>query len=308
MNAEAKRNIVQWIKKNPVVVVLILFSVSILLIGLWSKGKKVLDESPISEIALDDPEIEEGPDNIETIEEANKEKMRSNTYKKKREEEVVGLNISKGYKKLPEKQAEKNKQEEPQKEIKEEQYLTNESPVNVKKNTKSKKKKKEPIITEVEETNGFGIVYGKRPSGKAPNDQKFFQAVINEDSKVKPGTTVPIRLAEDMIIGDELFKRNTILYGKAEINNERINIDITNIKGVPVSVSVYDKYYAEGISYDEDKLEESIKKSGAESFSDASDEIPYGLVQKIGKNVINNIGKKKHVFLADGYKIFLANK
>lgn len=74
--------------------------------------------------------------------------------------------------------------------------------------------------------------------------QSSMQAVVQETQTLVSGSTVKLRLLDDVYINGVLIPKNCFVYGTASLNGERLNISINTIRHenniLPVSLSVYD--------------------------------------------------------------------
>ena len=74
--------------------------------------------------------------------------------------------------------------------------------------------------------------------------QSSIQAVVQETQTLVSGSTVKLRLLDDVYINGLLVPKDCFVYGTAALNGERLNISISTIRYenniLPVSLSVYD--------------------------------------------------------------------
>src|SRR5690606_10381870 len=81
--------------------------------------------------------------------------------------------------------------------------------------------------------------------------ENAIEAVIHDTQELVTGSTVRLRLRNDITINGRLVPRDQFLYGTCSINGERLTIEITSIRTgnslLPVSLSVYDLDGLEGI-------------------------------------------------------------
>ncbi|AOM80074.1 conjugative transposon protein TraM [Pedobacter steynii] len=89
--------------------------------------------------------------------------------------------------------------------------------------------------------------------GQAATDsvQTAIPAVVHETQTLVSGSTVKMRLLEDIFINGMLIPKGNFVFGTATINGERLAIDISGVRYgkslFPVSLSVYDLDALEGI-------------------------------------------------------------
>ena len=83
------------------------------------------------------------------------------------------------------------------------------------------------------------------------NNQNAIQSVIHETQTLVNGSTVKLRLVNDIYINGVLIPENSFVFGTAQLNGERLNIKINSIRYrnslFPVALSVFDMDGMEGI-------------------------------------------------------------
>ena len=81
--------------------------------------------------------------------------------------------------------------------------------------------------------------------------QNAIQAVVHENQVIVNGSTVKLRLVNDIVINGVQVPKNSFLFGMASLNGERLGITIQNIvynnSLYPVELSVYDLDGLDGI-------------------------------------------------------------
>lgn len=96
--------------------------------------------------------------------------------------------------------------------------------------------------------NAFYSLEGLTATTEIPN---AIQAVIHETQILVNGSTVKLRLVNDVNINGVLIPKNNFLFGTASLNGERLNIKISSIRLhnslFPVELSVYDMDGLDGI-------------------------------------------------------------
>ena len=84
-----------------------------------------------------------------------------------------------------------------------------------------------------------------------PENNNAVPAYIDETRTVTTGSTVKLRLGEDVYLGGLFVSKNTSVYGVAQLDGERLHISINSIRCynsiLPVALSVYDLDGLEGI-------------------------------------------------------------
>jgi len=81
--------------------------------------------------------------------------------------------------------------------------------------------------------------------------QNAIQAVIHETQTLVAGSTVKLRLVNDVYINGMLIPKDNFLFGEATLNGERLGIKINSMRYqnslFPVQLSVYDMDGMDGI-------------------------------------------------------------
>lgn len=147
-------------------------------------------------------------------------------------------------------------------------------------------------------------------------------AVVATDQTASNGQGVKLRITEPMWVGDIRIPRNSIIFGEARLQGERLDIGITSIEAngsvYAVELTVYDTDGQPGInipnSIESDALHEigaNIGSSMGSSISLTTD-AKAQLASDVGKGLINGVsqylGKKMRivkVHLKAGYRVML---
>ena len=98
------------------------------------------------------------------------------------------------------------------------------------------------------QSNGFYSLYDEATLSDSPN---AIQAVIQETQTLVNGSTVKLRLMNDIFINGVFIPKDHFIFGTANLNSERLGIKINSIRYhsslFPVALSVYDIDGIEGI-------------------------------------------------------------
>ncbi|MET6998668.1 conjugative transposon protein TraM [Chitinophaga defluvii] len=104
------------------------------------------------------------------------------------------------------------------------------------------------IQTETPATNGF---YSLDDLNLPADSQNAIQAVIHETQTIVDGSTVKLRLVNDVFINGIHIPKDNFLFGTASLNGERLNIKIGSLRYgnslFPVELAVYDMDGLDGI-------------------------------------------------------------
>lgn len=103
-------------------------------------------------------------------------------------------------------------------------------------------------LTETTISNGF---YSLDDQDITDGAQNAIQAVIHETQTIVDGSTVKLRLVNDVFINGKLIPKDNFLFGTASLKGERLNIKIGSIRQgnslFPVELAVYDMDGLDGI-------------------------------------------------------------
>jgi conjugative transposon TraM protein len=143
------------------------------------------------------------------------------------------------------------------------------------------------------------------------------EAVVQETQTLVSGSTVKLRLKNDIYINGILIPKNNFIYGTASLENERLNIVITSVRFqnnlFPVALQVYDMDGITGIyipgSVSKDALKESAQQSMQGVELTSLDPSVAAQVTTAGisaaKNLLSKRSKLIKVTLKAGYKVLL---
>jgi hypothetical protein len=107
------------------------------------------------------------------------------------------------------------------------------------------------------------------PANKVSNviPNQTIQAVVHNTQTIMNGSTIKLRLLNDILVNDTRISKGSFLFGISVISNERLIVQLTNINHlntvIPVSLSVFDIDGIEGI-YIPGAVEREVSKEGAD--------------------------------------------
>lgn len=143
------------------------------------------------------------------------------------------------------------------------------------------------------------------------------EAVIHDTQELMAGSTVKMRLLNDIYVNGKLIPKDQFIYGTCNINGERLTIDIESIRTenslLPVSLSAYDLDGLEGIyipgAITRDVAKQSTDQAiqGMEFFSldpSVSAQAANAGMQA-AKTLLSKKAKAVKVTVKSGYKILL---
>ena len=198
------------------------------------------------------------------------------------------------------------------------------TPTNTTKEASSKNEIKEQ---KDDDPGGFGIVVSDRSGSNEKNSSNshvkngaFFSAMLEEDTKIKNQSSVVFFLLENCTIDGSVFKKNSILYGKASEHGSVFDINIYQIMNTDGNITpvtgllVFDEKYSRGLAY-EGSLNESVREGMGQTTNEASSSLSSGIAAGTGvgiaanavDNTIKAMTRKKEasINLYKGYRVFI---
>lgn len=151
----------------------------------------------------------------------------------------------------------------------------------------------------------------------ADEKHNSIEAVIHENQTIVNGSTVKLRLCNDIIINGIEIPKNTFLFGIASLKGERLEIKISNIRYLysifPVELSVYDMdgingiYIPGAISRDVAKTsaDRSLQTLGLTGLDDSWGAQAAGMGIEAAKSFMSKKVKLIKVIVKAGYQILL---
>jgi len=266
------------------------------------------------------------PDLVEkdkTKEEYNNRLKKANAYREPQEKQDLSKTVNfKTYQSEPKNAKEKKDNNDSQVTKQERQR---QEPIQAKEDVKTETKSESPLKKE-EDTGGFGIVVSDRSGSKKNSSSSqtknggFIPAMLEEDTKIKNQSSVVFFLLEDCTVESSVFKKNSILYGKASEHGSVFDINIYQIMNTDGNVStvngllVFDEKYSRGLAY-EGSLNESVREGIGQTTSEASSSLSSGIASGTGvgiaanavDNTIKAMTRKKEasINLYKGYRVFI---
>ena len=154
----------------------------------------------------------------------------------------------------------------------------------------------------------------------ADSDQNAIEAVIHETQSLVDGSIIKIRLLNDIVINGTTIPKGNFVFGKVNLEGERLHIDINSIRKdnalFPVKLTVYDLDGMEGIhiqgAITRDVAKQSVDNSLQNIEMNAID--PSFKVQattasiNAAKSLLAKKAKLVKVSVKAGYQILLKEK
>ncbi len=181
----------------------------------------------------------------------------------------------------------------------------------------------DPAPEKIAEKNSspFGTIKSEKtkpataPTANVKKEKDLVRAEIYGSQKIANGGGVIFRNTED-IAGEIKIPKNSLLYGKASYNGDRVKISVTRAKTAQgdeiIDLMCFDNDYIEGI-YFKAPMDEAVDKTKDDAGLDLSDQIKNsGLINKgintvssAVKNTADAIKKDRKLSVDDGYIVYL---
>jgi len=142
------------------------------------------------------------------------------------------------------------------------------------------------------------------------NTGQMVKAIIeNSNNDIQNGSSVKIRLKEDLIIDENVIAKNTIITAIAKLTNERIELKISSImlnkKPVKCNLTIYDLDGQEGVYVPGGLNQELAQESAGNVINQSSAQISIPLIGSISTNIANKKNNSKSIKIDDGHRIFI---
>tara|TARA_R110002050_G_scaffold102384_2_gene210923 strand:+ start:5167 stop:6471 length:1305 start_codon:yes stop_codon:yes gene_type:complete len=150
--------------------------------------------------------------------------------------------------------------------------------------------------------------------------QNAIQAVVHETRTLVAGSTLKLRLTDDIYINGILVPKDNFLFGETMLNGERLSIKINNIRFqnslLPVGLSVYDMDGMEGIhvpgAITRDVVKQStsraVQEFGITTFDPSLGAQAAGAGIDAARDLIRKKTKLVKVTVKAGYQVLLKNE
>lgn len=162
--------------------------------------------------------------------------------------------------------------------------------------------------------------YGLEETKLEAQEQNAIEAVIHEGQVVTTGSTVKLRLTNDILINGQTVPAGSFVFGTASLRGERLEIDVPGIrKGnslFPVQLAVYDLDGLQGIRIPGAIERDVSKQSGDQALGSlgmgiydpslGAQAASAGI--QLGKSLLSKKIKLVRVALKAGYKVLLLDQ
>lgn len=152
----------------------------------------------------------------------------------------------------------------------------------------------------------------------------FYKCLVNGAQKVRSGSVVLLRLAEDAVISGVTFPKNTVFAGIVSVNSNQVTITVNRLAAYRVEAKIFDYNYLPGIMIDPSKkapvnpntgIQLSAQQAGFNELGAAIDRSQSaansaaGIAARVGTSVIQRLPRSgsrlRDVLLPDGYPILI---
>ena len=154
----------------------------------------------------------------------------------------------------------------------------------------------------------------------AEANQNIIQATIQESKSVTTGSVIKIQLLDDLYINGQLIPKGHLIYGTANLNDERIQILVSSVKMAnsmyPVKLKAYDLDGLPGL-YIPGTISGDVSREGIDrglSLNPLNSLNPSLEIQaasagiSTAKKLVSKKIKQVKAFVKTGYKILLQNE
>jgi len=152
----------------------------------------------------------------------------------------------------------------------------------------------------------------------------FYKCLVNGAQKVRSGSVVLLRLAEDAVVSGVTFPKNTVFAGIASVTSNQVTIAVNRLAAYRVEAKIFDYNYLPGIMIDPSKkvpvnpnngIQLSAQQAGFNELGTAIDRSQSaansaaGIAARVGTSVIQRLPRSgsrlRDVLLPDGYPILI---
>ena len=136
------------------------------------------------------------------------------------------------------------------------------------------------------------------------DEEQRFLAEVNGDQQVRVNDRLELILAEDMVLGERKFLKNTLVYGFVSFQPNRVLLKVTHINNYPIQLKAYDLQDGNEGIYIENSFRSEAQR---EILDDVVQDLNIaGLPQISGiKNIFRRNNKNIKVNILDQYKLIL---
>ena len=143
------------------------------------------------------------------------------------------------------------------------------------------------------------------------------EAVVHGDAEeviVTNGSTVKLRLLQDIQVGEHLLPKHSIITGEVRINGERVHVMLTSVRIqasiIPIQLRVYDLDGHAGIYVPDMAMKNQIAQTSSQAVTGGSIQMPYMIPQggKVGEMVVAQTAAQGVNMAANGVRSIASKK
>lgn len=164
--------------------------------------------------------------------------------------------------------------------------------------------------------NGFFGLEQEQDTEAAPKTTTI-QAVVPDDQVLQSGSTIKLRLMQDIFVGGHRIPANNFIYGTCAVTNQRLQIQLTSVVSnneiFPIALKVYDLDGMEGIfvpgavtrDVTKEGFSQGVSGMGLTSFSTSLGAQATAAGIETAKNLISKKVKAVIVTVRAGHRVLL---
>lgn len=165
--------------------------------------------------------------------------------------------------------------------------------------------------------NGF---YSLDNVASAVTEQNAIEAVVHETQTIVNGSTVKLRLSNEIYINGQLIAQGSFITGIASLNGERLSIKINSVRFrnnlFPVELAVFDLDGLEGINIPgaisrdvaKESADRGLQNIGFNSFNPTLEMQAAGVGVEAAKSLFSKKAKLIRVTVKAGYAVLLMDE
>lgn len=151
-------------------------------------------------------------------------------------------------------------------------------------------------------------------------EQNAIQAAVHENQTIVTGSTVKLRLLDDVVINGSVIPKDSFVYGTASLDGERLSIKISSVRYknslFPVELAVFDLDGLDGIripgAITRDVAKQSVDRSlqaiGMTSLDPSVEAQAAGAGIEAVKSLVSKKVKLVKVMVKAGYRVLLRDE
>jgi conjugative transposon TraM protein len=126
---------------------------------------------------------------------------------------------------------------------------------------------------------------GNKPKPPETNSNSTIAAVIHDDQTATEGSTIKLRLVQDIILNNTIIPKNTFIYGTTKFAGERLIIEVKSIRNgtaiIPVNLHAYDTDGIAGVRIPGNLDREAANTALAQATNQAGSNLNLNVSQNV---------------------------